>query len=1086
MFKKHDVRKRRVSRRKTSTNGKTYMSKQSADKWYEWCRYVKKFYKVKSNSQNMLFVDNKNDERPFIKVSILNKELTVLLDSGASHSVLGCKGLYMIEMFELNIFECGDLNISTADGKKQDIRGYVVLPIQVENVLRLLKVLVVPSVCHSLILGIDFCNMFKLQVDFGNKTYFTGHKEYDVDVINVIRDRNTLNNEQNCRLENTIDLFKNLSWHNGSKLGRTNRIIHKIDTGDAEPVKQRQHPMSPYMLQYLHKELDQMLELGVVRPSSSPWSSPVLLVKKSNGEMRLCFDGRRLNSLTKRDAYPLPQVESILAKLSGACFLSSIDMKSAFWQIPLDESSCEKCAFSIPQRGLFEFTVMAFGLCNAAQTQQRLMDSVLGHELEDYVFVYLDDIIIATPTFEKHIEILMKVYRRLEEANLTINFEKCKFCLSSLKYLGFIVDQNGLRTDPDKVTAMLNFPRPETVTQLKRFIGMCGYYRRFLKDFSTLTAPITALMKGKRKTQKLVWNNEAEQCFLKIKEVLVTAPILANPDYAKTFSIHCDASTIGLGCMLTQQDDEGKEVVIAYASRTLNVHERNYTVTELELAAVIFGIEKFRPYVEGVKFRVITDHYSLLWLYNLKSPSPRLGRWAVRLSQFNFEVIHKKGILNVVPDGLSRAPIEVNILNVSVEDLQEDQWYKKMSDHINKEPARYPDWMIKDGYIYKHIGSGNSIDTNLPEWKMVVPKHQRKHILKKCHDESVSAHLGFFKTLNRIKELYYWPKMRYTVKKYVNNCNVCSAQKHSQKARPGYMGKAKEISFPWEVISVDIMGPMPRSKRGNTYLLVVSDYFSKYVLLHPMRNATANVVCKFIEEETILVYGAPRIITVDNATIFTSKLFTELADRYGSRIWYNARYHAQINQVERVNRVIGTAIRSYIKSNQQKDWDIEIPKISYALRTAIHESTGYSPTYINFGRMVPLDGKFYNSKEQNLTDMQIFSRNKYIQELEKLPEIYKDVQSKLKEAYSRNEYHYNLRKRPADIYQVGQRVWKKNYTLSDSAAGYSAKLAPKYVLCKIAEVLSPLVYRLRNEQNEDIGKWHVKDLKPYQNNEEEV
>ncbi|KAK9681264.1 RNase H-like domain found in reverse transcriptase [Popillia japonica] len=242
---------------------------------------------------------------------------------------------------------------------------------------------------------------------------------------------------------------------------------------------------------------------------------------------------------------------------------------------------------------------MPFGLCNAAQTQQRLMDSIFGPSMDDSVFVYLDDIIIATPTFEKHLEVLQEVHRRLKEANLTINLKKCKFCLPSLKYLGFVIDQNGLRTDPEKVTAMLNFPKLETVTQLKRFLGMCGYYRRFLKNFSSLTAPMTALMKGKRKTQKLEWNEEAKQCFTQIKEVLVSAPLLASPDYKKPFSIHCDASSVGLGCMLSQTNENGEEVTVAYASRTLSEQEKRYTVTELELAAVLFGVEKFRPYVEG-------------------------------------------------------------------------------------------------------------------------------------------------------------------------------------------------------------------------------------------------------------------------------------------------------------------------------------------------------------------------------------------------------------------------------------------------------------------------------------------------------
>ena len=242
------------------------------------------------------------------------------------------------------------------------------------------------------------------------------------------------------------------------------------------------------MLKHLNGELDKMLALGVVQPSSSAWASPVLLVKKPSGEYRFCFDGRKLNSLTRHDAYPLPMVDQILNKLTGAQYLSSIDLKAAFWQIPLEDESREKTAFVVPGRGLYEFTVLPFGLCNAAQAQQRLMDTVLGPELDPYCFVYLDDIIISSSEFGKHLEILAEVYRRLKEANLTINLDKCEFCRSSLKYLGYVVDQEGLRTDPDKVAAILEYPLPQTVTQLRRFIGMSGWYRRFIKNFSDLSA----------------------------------------------------------------------------------------------------------------------------------------------------------------------------------------------------------------------------------------------------------------------------------------------------------------------------------------------------------------------------------------------------------------------------------------------------------------------------------------------------------------------------------------------------------------------------------------------------------------------
>lgn len=271
--------------------------------------------------------------------------------------------------------------------------------------------------------------------------------------------------------------------------------------------------LSPYLLKVLNAELDSLLSLGVVEPSNSPWCFPVLFVKKKTGEYRFCFDGCKLNSITKRDCYPLPRVDRILSMLCGAKFISSVDLRKTFWQISLDESSKEKTAFAIPGRGLFQFCVIPFGLCNFAQIQQRLMDAIFGPKYEPNIFVYLDDIIIVSSTLKHHIRLLREVRDHLMEAGLTINLSKCEFFKTSLKYLGYIVDSNDLRTDPEKVAAMVNYPRPTTTTEIKRFIGMCFWYRRFIRHFLTLVDPINTLLKGRKKKQSIVRTPELNQSF---------------------------------------------------------------------------------------------------------------------------------------------------------------------------------------------------------------------------------------------------------------------------------------------------------------------------------------------------------------------------------------------------------------------------------------------------------------------------------------------------------------------------------------------------------------------------------------------
>lgn len=1063
------------------------------DDWKKWLLVVKNFYRDSTRVEAMpMFVSKANDNRPYIKVKIFGEPYVALLDSGATNCLFGGKGIAILDKFKLRmeaVLRDEELKVSTADGKAHNVLGVVNVPLIVDGVSGLVRFLVVPSLNHSIILASDFCYNFGVSIDYSEQCWSVGrntdavkHKLryhlkdcelHDCCAVNVIHGELKLTTDQQQQLGKMIAYFGTLS---SGSLGRTDRIVHKIDTGEAEPIKQRHHIMSPYMLEHLYKELDKMLQLGVIRPSTSPWASPVLLVKKPDGSFRFCFDGRKLNSITKKCAYPLPIVDHILNKLSGAQYLSSIDLNSAFWQIPLEESSCEKTAFVVPGRGLFEFVVMPFGLCNAAQTQQRLMDSVLGPDLDPYVFVYLDDIIVSAPTFEKHLEILQIVFERLKAANLTININKCKFCLPSLKYLGFVVDEKGLRTNPEKVTAMLEYPRPQTATEIKRFLGMCSWYRRFVQDFSTVVAPLNALLKGKKKSNKILWDDKAEEAFRLIKQALVTAPVLASPNFAEPFFIQADASNVGLGAVLTQVIRD-KECVVAYASRSLSAAERKYTVTEKELLAVIFAVEKFRCYIEGARFCVQTDHASLQWLNNLKNPTGRLARWAIKLSQFDMDIVHRKGALNVVPDALSRAPLEVGELHLQ-EENEEDSWYQKMIECVLQKPESYSEWMVTDGILYKYLPNYYGLRTNTSDWKIVVKKQDRHNVLKTAHDEPTAAHLGAYKTLRRLRELYYWPRMLHSVKQYISGCEVCAAQKSRNNNRPGFMGQPKKASFPWQYIAVDIMGPLPRTKSGHSYLLCVSDYFTKYVLLQPLRSATSLAINKFLEDQVFLVFGAPQVVIVDNGAQFISKSFRALVSSYGGKLWYNAKYHAQVNPVERINRVVGTAIRSYIKGNDHRSWDHNIQKIAFAICTAVHEVTGYSPTFLNFGRHVPVTGEYYGKIRFEEIEG-IVDRNKYAEEMGKLQSLYDDVRQRLLQAYEKNARVYNLRKRPGEKFVVGDKVWKKNYVLSDAAQQFSAKLAPRYILCTVVKVISPLVYELSDETGRNIGRWHSKDLKPY-------
>ena len=405
-------------------------------------------------------------------------------------------------------------------------------------------------------------------------------------------------------------------------LGCTTWTEHVIEVENARPIRQKAYPVSKKIQEEMHSQTREMLETGVIEPSNSGWSSPVVMVRKSNGKYRFCIDFRKVNMVSKPDAYPLPNMDQILRKLQCARYISTLDLSSAYHQIPLQKESKPITAFTVPGMGLFQFTRMPFGLSNAGASFQRLIDRIIGPELEPNAFSYLDDIIIATETFEEHLEWIQRVLQRVQEAGLTINREKSVFGHSEVKYLGVLVNREGFRPDPDKIEPVMRYPEPKNLRQLRRFLGMASWYRKFLKDFATIAEPLTRLTK---KDHRYEWTEEQEAAFEKIKSIIASASVLHRPLFDVQFTVQTDASDTGIGAVLTQVVD-GQERVLEFASRTLSPAERNYSVTERECLAVVWAIDKFRPYIEGYHFCIVTDHSSLRWIRTMQSPTGRLAR----------------------------------------------------------------------------------------------------------------------------------------------------------------------------------------------------------------------------------------------------------------------------------------------------------------------------------------------------------------------------------------------------------------------------------------------------------------------------
>ncbi|GFX71228.1 hypothetical protein TNCV_3409981 [Trichonephila clavipes] len=661
-----------------------------------------------------------------------------------------------------------------------------------------------------------------------------------------------LSDEQRNKLSELLRKFSGLFTKTDKSTAAKTNVKHRIFTGDHAPINQRAYRVSTTERRIIHEEVQKMLDEGIVQPSESPWSSPIVLVRKKDGNWRFCVDYRKLNSVTKKDVYPLPRIDDTLDCLKGAMFFSSMDLRSGYWQIEIDETDREKMAFITPE-GLYEFKVMPFGLCNAPATFERMMDNLLRHFKWTMCLCYLDDIIVFSETFQDHLIRLRLVLKRLQEAGLKLNSKKCLFAAQEVKILGHLVSSNGVRPDPDKIKAVRNFPTPKNIHDIRRFLGLCSYFRRFIKGFCYLAEPLQSLLKS---GVEFHWGPEEVEAFNSLKKALTSDPVLGLYEERASTEIRTDASGYGIGAVLVQIQNN-VEKVIAYASRTLTKAEKNYSTTERECLAIVWATNKFRPYIFGKHFTVVTDHHSLCWLMNLKDPSGRLARWALRLQEHDFDVKYKTGKKHSDADALSRNPVEeetetpdkflavTTSMNLAMEQ-KKDQDLAKLK--ILSNSSKNEEFRFIDGILCR-----KNFDPDGKLWLPVIPKHLRADILRHFHDAPTAGHLGFAKTYDRIRKRFYWPGMYRNVVRF------------------------------------------PKSAHGNKWIIVCTDYSTRYAITKALPTAEVDEIAKFLLEEIVLRHGAPRVIITDRGAVFRSRLVSSLVDLCNIDHRFTTAYHPQTN-----------------------------------------------------------------------------------------------------------------------------------------------------------------------------------------------
>ena len=738
-------------------------------------------------------------------------------------------------------------------------------------------------------------------------------------------------------------------------LGKATGTVHTIDTGRAYPIAQRLRPTSPRDRETIRAQIQEMLAYGAIRPSQSPWASPVVLVAKKDGDTRFCVDYRRLNAVTVKDAHPLPRITDMLESLRGARYFSTLDAAKGYWQIPMEPASIEKTAFSCPE-GLFEFTVMPFGLCNAPATYQRAMQGVLAGLIGHGCIVYIDDILIYSRTFTEHLKMLKAVLQRCYAAGILLKGDKCELATDQTEYLGHVISAEGVRQDPRKMDKLLHYPIPTDKRAVRAFLGLASYYRRFVKDFARIAAPLHELT---REDTVFEWNTTCVEAFNNLKTELTANILLPFPDFTSPFIIDCDASDTGMGAVLSQVL-QGVERPICLESRKFTAAEKKWHIREKEALAILFGLTKFRRFILGCQFEVRTDHQSLEWLFNAKSG--RLCRWALLMSEYlPFRIHHRKGASHSNVDALTRDFAESEtlpeyaslcsvVLNLaapgpipfpSCELLRTAQATDKVCQKMIA--------MKRVTYRDEVAGFGRKSD-----WRPILPATLVEGVARALHAHPLGAHLGARRLMSALCKHYLITNGLATVQKVTNGCLRCQQRKPPiQKAG---MYASKPPITPWKMVAVDFAGPFIPSTNGCKYVLVFVDQFTKWVELIPTRDQLASTVVEAFYTNIICRHGCPAYLLSDRGPQFMSALVDVMCSHFGVKKIFSSAYYPQGDGfAERFMRTMNNSVSALTREDPRR-WHTYLPGLAFAYNSSSHAATKVSPFELNTGRVPLLPG----------------------------------------------------------------------------------------------------------------------------------
>ena len=742
-------------------------------------------------------------------------------------------------------------------------------------------------------------------------------------------------------------------------IGSTNLIEHSIELKSDTVVNIKPYPIPHAYRDEVRSMIQDMLTQDIIEESCSEWSSPLVVVKKKEGSIRLAVDFRKLNSISKQDAFPTPSINEIINGLNNAKIFSKLDFKSGYYQVPLRASDRPKTAFKIDNK-LYQFKRMPFGLCTAMQTFMRLISKIFQFE---FVKAYVDDIVIFSSTIDQHVKHLQHVFEAIRQAGLTLNTSKCSFAKESIEYLGFIIGNNSIRPSPAKVDCVIKYPVPKNKKELRSFLGLVNSYRNLIPNFADSTWDLYHLLK---KDTRFVWKPHHNNQFEKLKRLMSSDPIIRMPDLNRQFILRTDASDKAMAAILQQVDDNGHKYVVEYFSKKFTECQQRYATVEKEATAVKTAIDRWSTYLRGRHFTLETDHRPLVWLRSMASRNNKLARMAIDLSEYDFNVIHIKGVENTDADALSR----IEVAAIGFDELASEQ---EADDHLVAQRSKNPgSFVIYNNLLYFK-------ETSTAPFRLCIPQSRVKEILRLCHDSL--NHIGQHKTIDIIYQRFYWPGWRGDVKQFVHKCQ-CNIKK-SQATFPKAPLQPTDIeSFTiFERVAIDTMS-LNKAKSGNKVIFTLQDYRSKWIEAKATTSATASSFIIWLDEIWAR-FGKPKEIWADKGSQFESRTFREYCDRNNIILHHTTAYHHQSNgMIERSHKTLWNFIKVMVNS-QQDDWDQYLQNALWTYRSTIHLAINKSPFEAMYERPPKIEADhLYPTQVENRSNREGYSQ-RYQQRMKK-------------------------------------------------------------------------------------------------------